>query len=177
MGKPWKQWQTFFSRAQKALQMMTAAMKLKDAWVLFLSPSDTYVRGFLCLFYTCSSVQSLSRVQLFVTPWIAARQASLSITNSQSSLRLTSIESVMPSSHLILCHQSNVSAFFNTLSRLVIALLPRSKHLLISWLHSPSAEILEPPKIVFHCFRCFPIYLPWSDWTGFYDLSFLNVEF
>ena len=49
-------------------------------------------------------VQSLSRVRLFVTPWIAARQASLSITNSQSSLRLTSIESVMPSSHLILCH-------------------------------------------------------------------------
>ena len=50
-----------------------------------------------------SSVQSLSRVQLFVTPWIAARQASLSITNSRSSLRLMSIESVMPSSHLILC--------------------------------------------------------------------------
>ena len=50
-----------------------------------------------------SSVQSLSRVQLFVTPWIAARQASLSITNSRSSLRLTSIKSVMPSSHLILC--------------------------------------------------------------------------
>ena len=51
-----------------------------------------------------SSVHSLSRVQLFVTPWIAARQASLSITNSWSSLRLTPIESVMPSSHLILCH-------------------------------------------------------------------------
>ena len=50
-----------------------------------------------------SSVQSLSRVPLFATPWIAARQASLSITNSQSSLKLTSIESVMPSSHLILC--------------------------------------------------------------------------
>ena len=50
-----------------------------------------------------SSLQSLSRVRLFVTPWIAARQASLSITNSQSSLRLKSIESVMPSSHLILC--------------------------------------------------------------------------
>ena len=50
-----------------------------------------------------SSVQSLSCVRLFVTPWITARQASLSITNSQSSLRLTSIESVMPSSHLILC--------------------------------------------------------------------------
>ena len=51
-----------------------------------------------------SSVQSLSRVQLFVTPWIAARQASLSITNSRSLLKLMSIESVMPSSHLILCH-------------------------------------------------------------------------
>ena len=48
------------------------------------------------------SVQSLSCVQLFATPWIVARQASLSITNSQSSLRLNSIESVMPSSHLIL---------------------------------------------------------------------------
>ena len=50
-----------------------------------------------------SSVQSLSRVQLFPTPWIAACQDSLSITNSRSSLWLTSIESVMPSSHLILC--------------------------------------------------------------------------
>ena len=49
-----------------------------------------------------SSVQSLSHVWLFATPWIAARQASLSITNSQSSLRLTSIKLVMPSSHLIL---------------------------------------------------------------------------
>ena len=51
-----------------------------------------------------SSVHSLSRVRLFATPWIAARQASLSITNSRSSLRLTSIESVMPFSHLILYH-------------------------------------------------------------------------
>ena len=50
-----------------------------------------------------SSVQLLSRVRLFATPWITANQASLSITNSQSSLRLKSIESVMPSSHLILC--------------------------------------------------------------------------
>ena len=49
------------------------------------------------------SDQSLGHVQLFATPWIAAHQASLSITNSQSSPRLTSIESVMPSSHLILC--------------------------------------------------------------------------
>ena len=51
-----------------------------------------------------SSVQSLSRVWLFATPWIAACQASLSMTNSRSSLRLMSIKSVMPSSHLILCH-------------------------------------------------------------------------
>ena len=50
-----------------------------------------------------SSIQSLSRARLFATPWIAARQVSLSITNSWSLLRLTSIESVMPSSHLILC--------------------------------------------------------------------------
>ena len=50
-----------------------------------------------------SALQSLSHVRLFATPWIAARQASLSITNSRNSLRLTSIESVMPSSHLILC--------------------------------------------------------------------------
>ena len=51
-----------------------------------------------------SSVQSLSRVRLFATPWIAALQASLSIINSRSLLKLMSIESVMPSSHLILCH-------------------------------------------------------------------------
>ena len=51
-----------------------------------------------------SSVQSLSCVQLFVTLWTAARQSSLSITNSQSLLKLTSIESVMPFNHLILCH-------------------------------------------------------------------------
>ena len=53
--------------------------------------------------YRISSVQSLSRVRLFATPWIAARQASLSITNSWSLLKPMSIESVMPSSHLILC--------------------------------------------------------------------------
>ena len=228
-----------------------------------------------------SSVHSLSHVQLFETPWIAARQASLSITNSWSPLKLMSIELVMPSIHLILCHPlllltpippsirvfsnesalhmrwpkywsfsfsispSNehpglmsfrtdwldlfavqgtlksliqhhsskasilqCSAFFivqlshpymttgktialtrctfvgkimsllcNMLSRLVITFLARSKHLLISWLQSPSAVILEPPKIkVWHCFHCFPIYLPWSDGARCHDLSFLNAE-
>ena len=52
-----------------------------------------------------------------------------------------------------------MSLLFNMLSRLVITFLPRSKHLLISWLQSPSAVILEPKKIVSHCFHCFPIYL------------------
>ena len=54
--------------------------------------------------YQFSSVQSLSRVRFFATPWITARQASLSITNSRSSSRFRSIKSVMPSSYLILCH-------------------------------------------------------------------------
>ena len=63
----------------------------------------SFLNGKMNLYPQFSSVQSLSRVWLFATPWIAARQASLSITNSQSSLRFTSIESVMPSSHLILC--------------------------------------------------------------------------
>ena len=56
-----------------------------------------------CFHFQFSSVQLLSRVWLFATAWISARQASLSITNSRSSFRLMSIESVMPSSHLILC--------------------------------------------------------------------------
>ena len=197
-----------------------------------------------------------------MTPWTAAHQASLSIINSQSLLKLMAIESVMLSNHLILCHPllllpstfpsirvfSNESALhiswpkywsfsfnispsnehpglnslrmdwldhavqgtlksllqhhsskastlrcsaffivqlshqymttgktialtrwtfvgklmsllFNKLSRLVITFLPRSKHLLISCLQSPSAVILEPPEIVCHCFHCFPIYL------------------
>ena len=228
-----------------------------------------------------SSLQLLSCVRLFVTPWITASQASLSITISWSSFKLTSIKWVMPSSHLILCHPllllppilpsikvfSNEStlhmrwpkywsfsfsiipskehpglisfrmdwldllavqetlksllqhhsskasilrhsAFFtvqlshpymtigktialtrwtfvgkamslllNMLSRLVITFLPRSERLLISWLQSPSAMILEPPKIkVWHCFHCFPIYFPWSDGTRCHDLRFLNVE-
>ena len=197
------------------------------------------------------SVQSLSHVRLFATPWTAARQASLSLTNSWSLLRLMSIKSVMPFNHLILCHPlllppsifpsirifSNESALhirwpkywsfsfnispsneysglisftmdwldllavqgtlksllqrhnpkasiiqcsaffivqlshpymttgktialtrwifvgkvmsllFNMLSMLVITFLPRNKCLLISWLQSPSAVILEPPKI------------------------------
>ena len=67
-----------------------------------------------------------------------------------------------------------MSLLFNVLSILVIIFLPRSKHLLISWLQLQSAVILEPPKNkVSHCF---PIYLPWSDGTGCHDISFINVE-
>ena len=69
-----------------------------------------------------------------------------------------------------------VSLLFNMLSRLVIAFLPRSKHLLISSLTLPSAVFWSPQNKVCHCFYCFPIYLPWSDGTGCHDLSFLNVE-
>ena len=63
---------------------------------------------------------------------------------------------------------------FNMLSRLVTACPPRGKHLLISWLQSPSAVILEHKNKVSHCFHCFPIYLPRSDGTTRH-LSFLNV--
>ena len=67
-----------------------------------------------------------------------------------------------------------MSLLFTMLSGLVITFLPRSKRLLISWLQSPSAVILEPPKNkVWHCF---PIYFPWSDGTRCHDLRFLNVE-
>ena len=69
------------------------------------------------------------------------------------------------------------SLLFNMLSRLVITFLPRSKRLLISWLQSPSAVILEPKKNkVWHCFYGFTIYFPWSDGTRCHDLHFLNVE-
>ena len=234
-----------------------------------------------------SSVQSLNCVWHFVTPRTAACQASLSITNSQSLLKLMSIESVIPSNHLILCrlllllpsifpsirvfsHESALcirwpkfwsfsfnispsneqpglisfrmdwldllavqgtlksllqhysskawilwhstffivqlshphmtigeiidlmdiwwtfvgkvmSLLFNMLSSLVIIFLPSSKHLFISWLQSPSAVILEPPKIksdtvstVF--FHSFSIYLKWSDGTRCHNLSFWYVE-
>ena len=225
-----------------------------------------------------NSVQSLSHIWLFETPWIAARQASLSITNSRSLLKLMSIESVMPSSHLILCcpllllppippsirifssestllmrwpkywifsfsispsnehvglisfrmdwldllvvqgilksllqhHSSKVSisrhsAFFtvqlshlymttgktialtrwtfvgkvmsllyNMLTRLVITFLPRSKRLLISWLQSPSAVILEPQKIKSDTVATVSPSI--SHEVMGHDLSFLNAE-
>ena len=240
---------------------------------------------FMVFYWYCllliASVQSLSCVRLFATPWTAALQAPLSITNSRSLLKLMPIESVMPSSHLTFCrpllllprippsigvfssestlcmrwpkywsfsvsispsnehpglisftmnwsdllavqgtlksllqhHHSKASIFrrsafftvqlshpymttgkaialtrrtlvgnvmsllFNMPSRLVVTFLPRSKCLLISWLQSASAVILEPKKIkVWHCFHCLPIYFPWGEGTRCHNLSFMNVE-
>ena len=220
-----------------------------------------WIASFTELHSVCfiSSVQSLSHIQLFVTPWTAAHQASLSITNSCRLLKLIPLESVMSSNHLILCHAlfllpsifpsirvfssesvlyirqpkywcfslsispsneysglisfrmdwldllavqdsqesspapqfKSISAIFmvqlshpymttrktipltrrtfvdkvmsllsNILSMLVIAFLPRSKRLLISWLQSPSVVILEPKKRKSLAVHCFPIYLP-----------------
>ena len=135
---------------------------------------------------TFSSVQSLSHVWLFATPWTAACQASLSITNSQSLLKLMSIELVVPSNHLIPCRPlflpplifSSIRVFSNEsvlhirwpkywsfsfnigpsnehpglisfrIDWFVDHNFPlRSKRVLISWLQSPSAVILEPRKI------------------------------
>ena len=66
---------------------------------------------------------------------------------------------------------------FKMLSRLVIVFLPRSKHLVISWLHSPSAVVWELHKIAYHCFHCFPLYLAWDDGTRYHDLGFWILSF
>ena len=89
--------------------------------------------------YSFSSVQSLSQVQLFVTPWTAGRQASLSITNSQSLLKLMSIESVTPSNHLI---SSKEQASFYVMVAVPIC-----------------SDFGAQENKVCHCFRCFPICL------------------
>ena len=274
---PWEQnagfKATVAADGQRSVCLYRAAQS-SALWGPFLDSDSKSIRF--------SSVQLFSHVQHFATPWTTERQASLSIINSRSLPKLTSIESVMPSNHLILCrpplllpsifpsirvfsnesvlpirwpeyqsfsfsfspsneysgliffrmnwldlfavqgtlksllqyHSSKasilwcsaffivqllypymttgktialtrwtfvgkvISLLFNMLSRLVITFLPRSKHLLISWLQSPSAVILDPEKNkVWHCFHCFSIYLPWSDGTRCHDLSFLNVEF
>ena len=96
-------------------EWMTEHERMQCHWTSAISLSQTFfhcrcfwynainIEALLHVSFQFSSVQSLSRVQLSVTPWTAAQQASLSITNSWSLLKLMSIESVMPSSHLILC--------------------------------------------------------------------------
>ena len=111
MGKQWKESQTLFSRVLKSLQMVTATMKLKDS-----SPRNKSYdkhrqhikkqRHYFANKDPChfSSVQSLSHVWLFAASLTAACQAPVSIINSWSLPKLMSIELVMPSNHLILCH-------------------------------------------------------------------------
>ena len=94
MGNPWKQWETLFSWAPKSRQMVTAALKLKDACFLEEKLWQTSVQ-FSSVAQSCPTL---------CDPMNHSTPRLLSITNSQSLLKLTSIESVMPSSHLILCH-------------------------------------------------------------------------
>ena len=70
-----------------------------------------------------------------------------------------------------------MSLLFNMLSRLVIAFFQRSKHLLISWLPSPSSDFVAQENKVCHCLHSFSIYSPCSDGTGCLDLNFLNIDF
>ena len=259
------------------IPISTLKICLKES--LLLPSYNSFEIGFLTSCAQFSSVQSLSHVWLFVTPWIAACPG-FPVPNSQSLLKFMPIKSVMPSIHLILCcpllllpptplsirvfsnestlcmrwpkcwsfsfsirpsnehpglisfrmdwldlltvqgtlksllqHQNSkasilwcsafftvqlshsymtsgktialtrqtfvgkvMSLLFNMLSRLGITFLQRSKHLLISWLQSPSALVLEPQKIVLHCFHCFLIYFPCGDGTICHDLRFLNAE-
>ena len=91
-----------------------------------------------------SSVQSLSHVQLFVTPWTTARQASLSVTNSRSLLKLMSIESVMPSNHLIFCHPllllPSIFPSIRVFSNVSVLHIKRPKYWSFSFSISPSNE-------------------------------------
>ena len=83
-------------RGRQTPHVITYTWDLKRIQIMNISKQEQAQR--------CREVQLLSRVWLFATPWTAACQASLSITNSRSSLKLMSIDSVMPSNHLILCH-------------------------------------------------------------------------
>ena len=122
-----------------------------------------YIKKFLSV----SSVQSLSHVQLFVTPWTAARQASLSLTNSQSPPKSMSIESVMPSNHLILCHPllllPSIFPSIRVISNESALCIRWPKHWSFSFNISPSNE--HPGLISFR--------MDWSPlgWTGWNSLQ------
>ena len=109
--------------------------KFNFYWTIFaLHCSVSFYYTAKWISYQFSSVQSFNRVWLFATPWIAAHQASLSITNSRSSLKLMSIESVMPSSHLILC-----------CPLLLLPPIPPSIRVFFQWVNSSYevAQVLE----------------------------------
>ena len=113
-------------------------------------------------YLSVSSVQSFSHVLLFATPWTAAHQVSLSITNSQGLLKLISIESVMPSNHLILyCPllllpsiYTSISVFSNE------SVLPIRWPKYWSFSFTICSNFGDQEKKVCHCFHCFSIYLP-----------------
>ena len=114
--------------------MLTAAMKLKE--------TTPWKKRYDQLQF--SSVQSLSHVQLYATPWTEACQASLSITNSQSLLKLTSIKSVMPSNHLILCrpllHPPSIFPSIRVFSSESVLHIRWPKYWSFSFSISPSSE-------------------------------------
>ena len=123
--------------------------------------AEAWLGGFWALLYylVFSSVQSLSWVWLFATPWITAHQDSLSITNSWSSLRFTSIESEMPSSHLILC-------------RYLLLLLPPIPPS-IKIFCNESTLCIRWPKYWSFSFSISPNTQDWSplEWTGWISLQ------
>ena len=94
-----------FNNVLRRTFSITVSMSRESIWLrITLTSRSTYLCKYVSSHLLPSDqIRSASRVRLFATPWISARQASLSITNSRSSLRLTSVESVIPSSHLILC--------------------------------------------------------------------------
>ena len=135
----------------------------------------------ICHCFLFSAVQSLSHVWLSVTPWTAARQASVSITNSQSSPKLMSIESVMPSNHLILCCRPlllpSIFPSIRVFSNESALRLRWPKYWSFSFNISPSNEHPGLISLRMDCFHLTPFYLPWSDRTRCHDLSVLIVVF
>ena len=111
-------------------------------FISWVESMETIISELLC--WTISSVQSLSCVQLCVTPWTAARQASLSISNSWSMLKLTSIESVLPSNHLIFCHPllllPSIFPSIRVFSKESVLCIRWPKYLSFSFSISPSNE-------------------------------------
>ena len=125
--------------------MFSVPMIVVPSLFLLFSHRWVWLFGFLkALLRYFSSVQSLSHVRLFATPWTAAHQASLSITNSRSLLKLMPIESVMPSNHLILCQPllllPSILPSIRVLSNESVLRIRWPKHWSFSFSISPSNE-------------------------------------
>ena len=152
----WRKWISSYFK----LLMRLLCIKTFPETYIYIHKKIKHVPDWIHISICISSVQSFSPVWLFATPWITARQASLSITSSRSSLRLTSIELVMPSSHLILCRP--------------LLLLPPIP---------PSIRIFSMSQLFTWCGQCTGVsllasFLPkksqgWSpsEWTGWISLQ------